>query len=181
MGHSGHRFTALRLLQAALAAKAGIAPITRNLQPQGEVKPGKQSVNTWGLGKQATEVGPATEGLSWECSAGGVGGGKARSRAAGVPEVMGGCWGQWERARASAVAEARPAGRSLLPQVGSVLAGRVALQAGLEGIQAVLQCKHRQRWGRASTAEGSDCEELGWAVTRGAQGRLLWLSWVQLN
>lgn len=145
------------------------------------MKPGKESVNTGGLGKWATEVGLAPEGLSWECSAGGVGGGKARSRAAGVPEVMRGRWGQWERAKISAVAEAGPAGRSLLPQVGSVLAGRVALQAGLEGIQAVLQCKHRQRWGRAGTAEGSDCEELGWAVARGAQCGLLWLSWVELS
>lgn len=145
------------------------------------MKPGKESVHTGGLSKRATEVGPATEGLSWECSAGAVGGGKARSRATGVPEVMGGRWGQWERARISAVAEARPAGRSLPPQVGSVLAGRVALQAGLEGIQAVLQCKHWQRWGRTGTAEGSDCEELGWAVARDAQCGLLWLSWVELN
>lgn len=166
---------------AALAAKAGIAQIMRNLQARGEMKPGEQSVNTWGPRKPATEVGPATEGLSWECSAGAAGGGKVRSQAARVGEVMGGCWREWEGARASEAAEARPAGRSLLSQARPMLAGRVALQAGLEGIRAVLQCKQRQRWGSTSTAEGSDCEELGRAVAWGAQRGLLWLSWAELN
>lgn len=60
----------------------------------------------------------------------------------------------------------------------------MALQAGLEGTRAVLQCKHRQCWGSTSTAEGSDCEELGQVVAQGAQCGLLWLSlmsvWLQM-
>lgn len=83
---------------------------------------------------------------------------------------MGGRW-EWDGARLCEVVEI----------LGPRLAGRVALQAGLEGIQAALQCKHQQCWGNTSTTEGSDCEELGRAVAQGTQCGLLWLSWVELS
>lgn len=78
---------------AALPAKAGIAPIMRQLQPRGEMKPGEQSATARGLRKPVTEVRRSGEGLSWEGSAEGAGGGKVRSQAARAREVMGGMLG----------------------------------------------------------------------------------------
>jgi len=69
---------------AALAAKAGIAPLMRQLQPRGETKLGEQSATARGLRKPVNEVRPATEGLSWEGSAEGARGGKVRSQVSRV-------------------------------------------------------------------------------------------------
>lgn len=45
-----------------------------------EMKPEEQPVNTQGFQQPASEVGPAMKGLSWVCSAEGVGGGKVRTQ-----------------------------------------------------------------------------------------------------